>query len=175
LVYDRPTDGVAQFLAVAGGPAPPTFYQWSANGVAIPGENDDSILHLPSRNTEYRVFVADANKRMATAATVVFLVNAPGDPTAAFTATPQTVSTGQAVTLDPSTSTGNITRWQWDFDWQGDILEPFDSTINGSNGTTTTSWSQPGRKYVRLRVTTAAGNFHEIFQRVVVTAPSVKQ
>lgn len=170
-VYDRPSDGVAQYLAAAGGTSTPVQYQWSANGVSLPGQNRDSILQVPSRNTEYRVSAFDGvTKRIASAGVILFLNNAPGDPTAAFTFTPANV--GVPVTFNPSVSLGAITRWQWDFDWQGDVLETFDQTMNGPSGNTTLTYSRAGRKYVRLRVTTAAGNFHEIFQRVPVVAPA---
>jgi hypothetical protein len=161
--------------AVAGGGAPPYSYQWLANGVILPGRNSDIILETPHRNTEYSVRVFDQNKNIATTATVVFVENASGDPVASFTVTPEPVQSGQQALLNPSGSTGNITRWEWDFEWQGDVTEPFDLTLIGPNGMTARAWNQPGRKYVRLRVTTASGNFHEIFQRVTVTPASVKQ
>jgi hypothetical protein len=147
---------------------PPYFYGWTANGLTIPSQPDGTVQHLPTRNTEYRVRVFSFNEAQAIAGAVVFVLGATGDHEAAFTISPQTIQTGQMVTLNPSNSTGNITRWEWDFDWHGDIVEPFEQTINGSIGTTMTSWSGPGKKYIRLRVTTATGNFHEIFQRITV-------
>jgi hypothetical protein len=132
------------------------------------------ISHSPTKNTEYRVRVIDLGERQAIAALVVFVTDfdtgnpVPGDPTANFTISPQSIQTGQLVTLNSSSSSGSITRWEWDFDWHGDITEPFEQTIIGANGTVITSWNQSGKKYIRLRVTTASGNFHEIFQRVVV-------
>ena len=168
LVYDRPEDEVAQFLAVPGGGTPPYTFAWFRNGVLMVNESNESILDVPVRTSEYRVRITDQAGGQALSAAVVFMESIAGDPSAAFTATPESVVTTQPTTINPSTSTGPITRWEWDFDWQGDVLEPFDSTINGTNGTTSTSWSVPGRKYVRLRVTTASGNFDETFRRVTV-------
>lgn len=163
-------DASVVLVAETGGGVAPYNYRWTANGVIMPtapGDPPNVARDIIAKNTEYRVRVNDQGESQVLAAVVVFAPSS-ADPTAAFTISPQSVQTGQAVTLNSSGSTGNIIRWDWDFDWHGEIVEPFDQTINGTNGTTTTSWSTPGRKYIRLRVTTAAGNFHEIFQRITV-------
>jgi hypothetical protein len=147
---------------------PSIIYTWRANGeiVQVP-PNQNFIHHSPTRNTEYRVNIVDFKSgRQASYAVVVFVLDpqsgnpAPGDPTAAFTIS----GSNSQPTLNPSLSLGDIVRWEWDFDWHGEILEPFDLIINGPNGTTQANYSNlPGKKYIRLRVTTASGNFHEIF------------
>jgi hypothetical protein len=153
-----------------GGGTPPYTYVWIANGAVLPGENDDSIRVSPTRNTEYRVMVRDSAKRVAIYETLV-MVGSKDDPTAAFSPSSEIVAPNEQVTFDPSASTGNIIRWEWDFDWQGEIIEPFEQVITGPGGATGTSWSQPGRKYIRLRVATAGGTIHETFRQVLVTAP----
>ncbi|MBS1798055.1 MAG: PKD domain-containing protein [Acidobacteria bacterium] len=174
----QPPDWRRQIAVNASGGFPPYNYFWTINGAASI-ERSAAFDHTATRNTEYRVQVLDSHEGMTEAGFIVVIRNvfgnpAPGDPIAAFTIAPDPIVPNQLVTLDPSTASGAITRWQWDFDWHGDVLEPFDQTINGGNGIMTTVFT-PGVHYIRLRVTTAAGNFDETFRRVRVNPPAVSK
>jgi len=171
-------NGSIFLFADVGGASPSTIefsilYTWRANGVIVqaPPNNSRELDSDTSRNTEYRVNILDFKTGRQASSAMVVLVHdssgnpAPGDPIAAFTIS----GSNSQPTLDPSSSFGDIVRWEWDFNWHGEILEPFAQTINGANGTTQANYSnQPGKKYIRLRVTTASGNFHEIFQTHIV-------
>lgn len=157
--------------ASAGGGTEPFNYSWFANGTIIQNETGTSLEVNPTQNTEYKVMVADNNGFQTSDAVFVFVKDNSNDPTASFSISPNPTTQDQTATFDPTASLGSITRWEWDFDWQGDVAEPFDVVINGSDGTTTNIFEQPGRTYVRLRVTTSDGHVHETFQGLDVNAP----
>jgi subtilisin-like proprotein convertase family protein len=85
-------------------------------------------------------------------------------PIASFTATPNPVDPGQAVTLDATESvdpTDAIGDYEWDLDGDGD----FD---DATGITTTTSWADPQRVTVGLRIS-AGGQFDVMTQEIAVT------
>jgi YD repeat-containing protein len=72
-------------------------------------------------------------------------------PTASFTATPNPVPTGTAVTFDASASVdpdGTIAKYEWDLDGNGTY-----ETIGGTSPTTTKTYATAATPTVRLRVT----------------------
>jgi YD repeat-containing protein len=76
-------------------------------------------------------------------------------PTAAFTATPNPVTTGDQVSFDASSSSdpeGPIAKYEWDLDGNGSY-----ETNTGTTPTTTRSYSQKGTVPVGLRVTDSDG------------------
>ncbi|MET0558381.1 MAG: PKD domain-containing protein [Solirubrobacterales bacterium] len=76
-------------------------------------------------------------------------------PTAAFTATPNPVTTGDQVSFDASSSSdpeGPIAHYEWDLDGNGSY-----ETDTGSTATTSRSYSQKGTVPVGLRVTDSDG------------------
>jgi hypothetical protein len=154
------------YAGVSGG-TQPYSYMFTANGVAIPADPTflTSVFDRPTRNTEYKVTVTDSTGLQATDSAIVFVLDNLNQPRPSVAVSPSgTVSINQPVTLTPSGGgAGAIVQWQWDFDWQGNDGEPFEQTINGSDGTTTTQWITGGTKYIRVRARDAQGNFGEAF------------
>jgi len=159
-----------KIVADAQGGTPPYSYTFMANGVTIPTvPNSNELSHNPNVNTEYTITVTDGTMTQVTDTTVAFVVDNPNQPYPTITTSPSgIILTNQTVSLTPAGSS-NITKWQWDFDWKGNDSEPFELTINGSNGATTINWTTIGTKYIRLRATDAQGNFGETFIPVRVT------
>jgi hypothetical protein len=78
-----------------------------------------------------------------------------GAPTASFTATPSSPSTGEVVQFDASASEdpdGSIVRYEWDID--GDNTYETDT---GASATTSTTYATAGARSVGLRVTDEDG------------------
>ena len=86
-------------------------------------------------------------------------------PTAAFTANPNPATTGQAVTLDGSSSNDDdpLARYEWDLDGNGTF-----ETDGAANPTTTTTFTTPGTKTIRLRVTDSHGVQDVVAHDIVV-------
>jgi subtilisin-like proprotein convertase family protein len=82
-------------------------------------------------------------------------VNVTHPPTASFTSSPASPSTGQTVTFDGSGSTdpdGPIARYEWDLDGNGTF-----ETDGGASATTTHAYGTTGDVAVHLRVTDTDG------------------
>jgi YD repeat-containing protein len=95
-------------------------------------------------------------------------------PTADFTFTPLSPSTGQLVSLDAATSTdsdGTIVKYEWDLDGDG-IFE----TDTGTTAQTSTSFTTAGSHVVRLLVTDDDGATAVKSQTIIVAnSPPVAQ
>ena len=81
-------------------------------------------------------------------------------PVAAFTATPQPVVVGGNIVFDASASTGNLVRYQWDFNNDG--------TVNATGQSVNHRYPASGSYIARLVVTDAQGNSSEATQAVHV-------
>jgi PKD repeat protein len=92
-------------------------------------------------------------------------------PTAALTATPNPVVTGQTVTLSGSGSSdrdGTIAKYEWDLDANGTF-----ERSTGTTATTTTSYATAGTRSVVLRVTDNGGKTATATLPVTVNAGGV--
>jgi hypothetical protein len=93
----------------------------------------------------------------------------PGGPTAAVSASPGTVNTGQTVNFDGSTSAdteAQIVDYRWDLDGNGTF-----ETDTGSTRTVSRSYATAGTVNPRLRVTDANGDHNDSATTVTVNAP----
>jgi Flp pilus assembly protein TadG len=90
-------------------------------------------------------------------------VTAPPAPVADFTWAPASPTAGETITFDPSSSTGDPTGWQWDFDGDGIA----DSTIQNPTHVFTA-----GSHPVTLTVINLTGVGSRIKTVVVVAAPT---
>lgn len=90
-------------------------------------------------------------------------------PTATFTATPNSVLTGETVNFDGTGATdpapGTITNYAWDLDGDN-VFE-----LSGLNATPSRSYSSPGTITTRLRVTDDDGATSTTTRTVTVSAP----
>ncbi len=87
-------------------------------------------------------------------------------PTAAFTSSPSSPTTGQTVTFDGSGSVdsdGTIARYQWDLDGNGTF-----ETDTGTTATATHSYATAGNVDVKLRVTDNTGTTGSVTHTVTV-------
>ncbi|MEA2123312.1 MAG: hypothetical protein QOI80_94, partial [Solirubrobacteraceae bacterium] len=91
-------------------------------------------------------------------------------PVASFTASPDTVITGQTTTLDASGSTdpdGTVQRYQWDLDGDGTY-----ETDTGSTPTTSRFYADPGNVSIGLIVTDDDGKTAEAHRTITVNKAS---
>lgn len=91
-------------------------------------------------------------------------------PEAALSVTPQTVTVGETITLDPTGSSdpdGQLASWELDTDGDGTYDESFDSPT-----TLRTGFGEPGTYEVTLRVTDTDGMTDTATASVVVEAAS---
>ena len=96
-----------------------------------------------------RVRVTDDDGAMAVDADTLFVTNA--SPTASFTVSPNPAQVGATVTFDATASNdpdGTIAKYEWDLDGNGTY-----ETDAGTSDTTTQSYTTPGTRTIRLRVT----------------------
>jgi hypothetical protein len=92
-------------------------------------------------------------------------------PAAYFTAVPISPQVGEPVLLDASDSTdpeGPIARFEWDLDADGAF-----ELDRGPYPSTTVSFTSPGERYARVRVTDARGASATFGRTIVVRAPSL--
>jgi PKD repeat protein len=139
----------------------------------LPGETSCADPAGPSQITttfatfaDHRVTVCakDVHGAVGTAGVVVKIVNDP--PTASFTATPNPVLAGAAVTFDASGSSdadGPLAAYRWDLDGDG--------VFEASGVTVTRAYPNPGTFEVRLQVTDSDGAKLSTTVPLVVQAP----
>src|SRR3954447_17911969 len=86
-------------------------------------------------------------------------------PTAAFTANPNPATTGEQVTLDGSSSNDDdpLAKYEWDLDGNGTF-----ETDTATTPTAKTTFTTPGTKTIRLRVTDSHGVQDVVAHDVVV-------
>src|SRR5437762_1355184 len=110
-------------------------------------------LHLTSSATAQIEYLPD-----------IATITPPPAPTADFTWLPSSPMSGDTLTFDPSTSTGDPTGWEWDFDGDGIV----DSTAMNPTHVFSSAGSYP----VTLLVVNLTGVANKIKTVVVVAAPT---
>ncbi len=135
-----------------------TKYEWDFDGngsyeTSTGATATTTKTFVTAGNVTVGLRVTDNNGGTATTTQALTVSNRA--PTASFTATPNPVPTGTAVTFNGSASSdpdGTIAKYEWDFDGNGTY-----ETDAGSTASTTKTFANAGNVTVGLRVTDNLG------------------
>ncbi len=123
-----------------------------------------STTYATSGNRTVGLRVTDDKGATSTTTKTVVVNQAPA---ASFTASPNPVVSGQAVSFNGSGSTdsdGTIAKYEWDLDGNGSY-----ETNTGTTATTSTTYATPGNRTVGLRITDDDGATATTTRTVTVT------
>jgi YD repeat-containing protein len=179
LVLDSTAAPTAQIKPYVDGAAVP--YTKTATGTGA-GAFANSILHLMSRGGSALFGAGDLDELAVYTNTLSPATIAdhyqkgsgaeppPNQaPTASFTATPNPTVPAQQVVFDGSESSdvdGDVTKYEWDLDANGTF-----ETDTGTNPTASRSYSSPGSRAVKLRVTDDDGATAQATRNLAVLPP----
>jgi len=145
-----------------------TSYNWDLDGDGSFETNTGTNPVVQHTYTSQATVVVrlriDDDQGLSNTLTRTIAVTVP--PTASFSASPASPTTGETVTFDGGASSdadGNVVRWQWDLDGNGSFER--DSTPSSS---TTGLFATPGDRNVRLRVTDDNGATAIVAQTIAV-------
>ncbi len=144
--------------------------EWDLDG---DGKYELDTGEIPSTSRSYssagtrtvKLRVTDSQMHVDETTQTVRVTN---EPAAALTVSPNPAQTGQAVSFDGSASSdadGTIAKYEWDLDGDGSF-----ETDTGTTPTTSRSFSSPGARSVKLRVTDDLGVSSETSQSFQVNA-----
>lgn len=148
-------------------------WEWDLDGDMIfevlPSGNPMTTTSYPAFGTRTaRLKVTDTAGNFHITTRPVNVVNQP--PVASFTATPNSVLTGETVSFDATASSdpapGSVASYTWDLDGDNTF-----ETNTGATPTTSRSYSSAGSITVRLRVTDDDGGTNITTRTVAVNAP----
>ncbi|HEX5922836.1 MAG TPA: PKD domain-containing protein [Baekduia sp.] len=146
-------------------------YEWDLDGNGS-YETDTGLTKTTSRTyatsgtVTVGLRVTDNQSATATQTRTVTVTNRA--PTASFTATPASATTGQAVAFDATASSdpdGTIAKYEWDLDGNGTY-----ETDTGTTKTTSRTYTAPGSVAVKVRVTDNQGATATQTKTVTVTS-----
>jgi len=138
------------------GQSPITGYAWDFGDGSTGTGATPSHAYAAAGTYVVRLTVTDSSGRTATITNPVTVSTASGSaPTAAFVVSPSPGAVNVPITVDASTSIGQIVTYEWNF---GDSAQIYSTTSR----TFTHVYGLAGAYTITLRVTDSSGRFHSV-------------